>query len=181
MAQCAGGRRLCITKKEYMGMVPPLCEPTDVVCVILGAETSSITRRDDNDGAFSELVRELHVHSITDGETMGKSGRWRSRPLYDSALFMLEFLSFYANSSFNFLLIARFYLLFTLNLFLLLLLSLLIMFLSLRLPSWSYVLSCRPRYWTVMSRLLQFHLFWVYSWSVLDIVSQVTGWEMIAH
>lgn len=65
MAQCAGGRRLCI-KNGYMGMVPPLCETTDV-CSILGAETPYIIPLSRSDGAFYELVGECYVRHIIDG------------------------------------------------------------------------------------------------------------------
>lgn len=70
MAQCAEGRRLCITNRGYMGMVPPRCEPTDVVCIILGAETPYIIRRSgDNDTSY-ELVGECYMHGMMDGEMM---------------------------------------------------------------------------------------------------------------
>lgn len=68
MAQCAGGRRLCITKNGYTGMVPPLYEPTDVVCIILVVKTLNNICRSRDDGAFYDLVGECHVHGIVDGE-----------------------------------------------------------------------------------------------------------------
>jgi hypothetical protein len=42
---CSSGRRLCTTAKGYIGIVPPLSEIGDVVCVISGAQTRFVIRR----------------------------------------------------------------------------------------------------------------------------------------
>lgn len=70
MGRCARHRRFCVTKKGYMGMVPPLCKPTDVVCIIPGAETPYIIRRSSDDDNTYELVGECYVHGMMDGEML---------------------------------------------------------------------------------------------------------------
>lgn len=71
LALCVGGRRFCITNKGYMGMVPPLCKPSDLVCIIMGAETPYIIRRSSNDDDTSyEIVGECYIHGMMDGEML---------------------------------------------------------------------------------------------------------------
>lgn len=67
---CASGRRFCITNKGYMGMVPPLCKPTDVVCIILGALTPYIIRRSSDNETSYEIVGECYMHGMMDGEML---------------------------------------------------------------------------------------------------------------
>ena len=68
MARCSAGRRFCTTRFGYMGMVPPLCKPGDVVCIILGAQTPYIIRRSTDDESTYELVGECYIHGMMDGE-----------------------------------------------------------------------------------------------------------------
>ncbi len=67
----SSGRRFCITKQGYMGLVPPLCKPGDLVYIILGAETPYIVcRRRSADQSTYELLGECYVHGMMDGEML---------------------------------------------------------------------------------------------------------------
>lgn len=53
-------------------MVLPLCEPSDLVCIILEAETPYIIRRrsDNDDNTLYEIVGECYMHGMMDGEML---------------------------------------------------------------------------------------------------------------
>src|SRR5438045_3502759 len=69
------GRMLALIAGGYMGLVPPLTEVGDLVCVFHGAQTPFVLRRCDDsvagqvtDGRDFSLVGECYVHGIMDGE-----------------------------------------------------------------------------------------------------------------
>ncbi len=67
-----GGRKLAITKSGYFAMVPPLAEVGDIICLIYGAQTPFVLRRESNG---LQLVGECYVHGIMDGEIVGDGVR----------------------------------------------------------------------------------------------------------
>lgn len=70
MGRCARDRRFCVTNKGYMGLVPPLCKPTDMVCIIPGAETPYVIRRSSDDNNMYKLVGECYVYGMMDEEML---------------------------------------------------------------------------------------------------------------
>jgi hypothetical protein len=81
----ASGRRFCITKKGFMGWVPPLAEAGDLVCVMGDAETPYVLRKrreksmgdESNESEIRieteeedeyEFVGECYFHGMMDGE-----------------------------------------------------------------------------------------------------------------
>jgi hypothetical protein len=67
-----GRRKFAITKSGYYAVVPPLSEVGDIICLIDGAQTPFVLRRD-ADGL--QLVGECYVHGTMDGEIAGDGVR----------------------------------------------------------------------------------------------------------
>ncbi|KAI0194632.1 heterokaryon incompatibility protein-domain-containing protein [Astrocystis sublimbata] len=71
-------RRLCVTKKGYMGMVPPLTQVGDVVTIVHGGDAPYLVRPE-TDLVVAEkigvlrckLVGECYMHGMMDGEMVG--------------------------------------------------------------------------------------------------------------
>ncbi|KAI0601934.1 heterokaryon incompatibility protein-domain-containing protein [Biscogniauxia sp. FL1348] len=75
-------RRLCLTKNGYIGLVPPLTQVGDRVCILFGGDAPYLIRPDDgsmlNESAESlscQLVGECYIHGIMDGEMMHLAGK----------------------------------------------------------------------------------------------------------
>jgi hypothetical protein len=64
------GRKFCATERRYLGWVPGDAAPRDIVCILLGAETPYILRRDENDSRYYKLVGETYIHGIMQGEAL---------------------------------------------------------------------------------------------------------------
>ncbi|KAK5659754.1 hypothetical protein OQA88_965 [Cercophora sp. LCS_1] len=67
-----GGRRLVVTEKGYLGVVPPLSEEGDSICVFFGASTPTVLREGKEldgrwNGSFT-VVGSCYVHGVMDGE-----------------------------------------------------------------------------------------------------------------
>lgn len=66
------GRRFCVTKDGYMGLVPPGTEEGDVVCIIAGAPTPYLLRRFKHSSSKTfpaelyQLVGECYIHGRMD-------------------------------------------------------------------------------------------------------------------
>ncbi|KAI1633258.1 heterokaryon incompatibility protein-domain-containing protein [Biscogniauxia mediterranea] len=74
-------RRLCLTKNGYIGLVPPLTQVGDRVCILFGGDAPYLIRPEDgdmlNESAKSiscQLVGECYIHGIMDGEMMHLAG-----------------------------------------------------------------------------------------------------------
>ncbi|KAI1824752.1 heterokaryon incompatibility protein-domain-containing protein [Xylaria intraflava] len=70
-------RRLCITKKGYVGLVPPLTRIGDRVAIFYGGDAPYLVRSDTNTGDEDkptvlrcQLVGECYMHGMMDGEMM---------------------------------------------------------------------------------------------------------------
>lgn len=64
-------RRSALLEMGYVGLVPALSRPGDVVCVVLGAHVPFVLReREGGDGGLWELVGEAYVYGIMDGEAL---------------------------------------------------------------------------------------------------------------
>jgi hypothetical protein len=82
---CGLGRRMCITEKGFVGMVPPLTlerddngkREGDVVFLIRGAEVPFVLRPmgKDNGRKRFQLVGEAYIHGFMDGEVMKRDYR----------------------------------------------------------------------------------------------------------
>jgi hypothetical protein len=77
---CAFGRKLCITERGYIGVVPPFSHKGDIIYLVGGAQVPFVFRpvsaperrsKDPLTGVF-ELVGEAYVHGIMDGELHGR-------------------------------------------------------------------------------------------------------------
>lgn len=75
LERCAMGRRLCVTSKGFIGMVPPRTESCDEIALIFGAATPFVIRHPNGrcDGSKGcnlpfLFVGECYVHGIMDGE-----------------------------------------------------------------------------------------------------------------
>ncbi len=74
---CGLGRRMCVTKKGFVGMVPPLTVARDenvtrrgdVVFLVRGADVPFVLRPigEEKDKRF-QLVGEAYIHGVMDGE-----------------------------------------------------------------------------------------------------------------
>ncbi|KAK4218626.1 heterokaryon incompatibility protein-domain-containing protein [Rhypophila decipiens] len=82
-AMCGTGRRFCITRKGYMAMVPPGVEEGDMICILKGVNTPMVLRESKGYGKKPavgvrrrvQLVGEMYVHGMMDGEAMLIPGR----------------------------------------------------------------------------------------------------------
>ncbi|MCJ1233371.1 hypothetical protein MMC14_001327 [Varicellaria rhodocarpa] len=68
MSACIAERRLCVTRKGYMGLVPDDTTEGDVICVFVGADVPFILRRCDDDDY--KLLGDVYVHGIMKGELL---------------------------------------------------------------------------------------------------------------
>lgn len=77
---CGFGRRLCITKRGYIGAAPPFAREGDIIYLIQGAQVPFVLRsaatidpgsNESSSNSF-ELVGEAYVHGIMDGEFYGR-------------------------------------------------------------------------------------------------------------
>jgi len=66
-------RMFAVTKKGYMGLVPPFSEKGDAVCIIPGAQVPFLLRARGGDGKRWQLVGESYFYGMMDGE-MVKGG-----------------------------------------------------------------------------------------------------------
>jgi hypothetical protein len=71
------GRRVCITKKGYLGLVPDYSEKGDIIAVVVGAQTPFVLRPADQaaEGNKYRLVGECYIHGIMDGEALADISR----------------------------------------------------------------------------------------------------------
>jgi hypothetical protein len=69
---CGGDarRKFCVTEKCFIGMVPTITRPGDVVCLIFGSAVPMIMRKCSSGDSY-QLVGEAYVHGIMDGEGVG--------------------------------------------------------------------------------------------------------------
>ena len=58
-------RRLCITKRRCLGLVPAYAVPGDIICVFGGSHVPFVLRPA---GETFQLVGECYVHGIMQGE-----------------------------------------------------------------------------------------------------------------
>jgi len=58
-------RRMILTKKGYLGLVPAETEKGDLVCILLGGDMPFILRPE---GSYYKVVGEAYIHGIMDGE-----------------------------------------------------------------------------------------------------------------
>ncbi|KAI1335731.1 heterokaryon incompatibility protein-domain-containing protein [Xylariaceae sp. FL0016] len=74
-------RRMCLTRKGYVGLVPPLTREGDRVCVLYGGDTPYLVRPEGADGEVEgggwtgaerrcQLVGECYMHGMMDGQMM---------------------------------------------------------------------------------------------------------------
>ncbi|KAI0401289.1 heterokaryon incompatibility protein-domain-containing protein [Xylaria palmicola] len=71
-------RRLCVTKKGYIGLVPPLTRVGDVVSILYGGDAPYLVRPETNLAVGTaigvlrcQLVGECYMHGMMDGEMLG--------------------------------------------------------------------------------------------------------------
>jgi Heterokaryon incompatibility protein (HET) len=65
------GRRFCVTKNRYIGMLPARTQPGDLVCILFGADTPFVIREaaEPNSTLKSyKLVGDCYIHGMMDGE-----------------------------------------------------------------------------------------------------------------
>lgn len=65
-----GKRHFCVTKKGYMGLVPPDSRPGDEIVIILGVRTPMVLRSLDDCNWKFTLVGECYVHDMMNGEML---------------------------------------------------------------------------------------------------------------
>ncbi|PQE04063.1 Heterokaryon incompatibility protein [Rutstroemia sp. NJR-2017a BVV2] len=65
-ASAMKNRRLCITSKKFIGLVPEHAAPGDHVCVFIGGCVPFVIRKQD-EGSF-HMIGECYVHGIMNGE-----------------------------------------------------------------------------------------------------------------
>ncbi len=63
-------RRFCVTRDGYVGIVPPLTEVGDQICIFYGIDTPYTVRQGQSLEKFA-LVGECYIHGMMDGELMG--------------------------------------------------------------------------------------------------------------
>jgi hypothetical protein len=66
---CGSGRRFCVTEKRFIGMVPRVARPGDLVCLLFGSPVPMILRRCPSNDKY-QLVGEAYGHGIMAGEGM---------------------------------------------------------------------------------------------------------------
>ncbi len=65
-------RRLCLTKKGYIGQLPHSAAVDDLICIFLGSCVPHVLRMMD-DKTF-QVVGDAHVHGVMQGEVMRQGG-----------------------------------------------------------------------------------------------------------
>lgn len=60
-------RRMAVSRKGYLGLVPFETELDDLVCVLLGGDMPFILRRQ---GPYFTLIGECYIHGIMNGEVL---------------------------------------------------------------------------------------------------------------
>ena len=74
MSHAAVGRSLLVSALKFMGLTAPETRPGDLICLVLGADTPFVLRRNsDEEGMFDgtySLVGECYVHGLMKGEGM---------------------------------------------------------------------------------------------------------------
>ncbi|GKZ38225.1 hypothetical protein AbraIFM66950_010254 [Aspergillus brasiliensis] len=60
-------RRLMISSKDYIGLVPSRTQEGDLICVLFGCSVPVILRKQDDHYIF---IGECYVHGIMDGEAI---------------------------------------------------------------------------------------------------------------
>jgi len=71
MGLCAVKRRVCVTSRGYLGMVPPRSKVGDSVAIFLGVKTPYVLRKTQSGmKEMFELVGECYVDGMMDGEMM---------------------------------------------------------------------------------------------------------------
>ncbi|KAI1498792.1 heterokaryon incompatibility protein-domain-containing protein [Biscogniauxia marginata] len=75
-------RRMCLTKKGYIGLVPPLTRVGDRVCILFGGDAPYLIRpekgrkiEESTDSLRCQLVGECYMHGMMDGEMMHLAGK----------------------------------------------------------------------------------------------------------
>ena len=77
IATCALGRKLCITSRGYIGLVPPFAEVGDAVFLIRGAQVPFVLRTvegplsSEGSHVLCHLVGEAYVHGLMYGDVVG--------------------------------------------------------------------------------------------------------------
>ena len=66
--QQIGKRRLCITRRGFIGLAPGWASKGDNICVVLGAAVPFVTRKSQNGNDM--LIGECYVHGLMDGEAL---------------------------------------------------------------------------------------------------------------
>ncbi|KAG0649579.1 Heterokaryon incompatibility [Hyphodiscus hymeniophilus] len=69
MGLCAKNRRFCVSRKGFMGMVPPGTREGDLVAILAGAKTPYVLRKEEKGEAY-QLVGECYMDEMMDGEMM---------------------------------------------------------------------------------------------------------------
>lgn len=76
---CSAGRAFCVTKRGYVGMVPPGSEVGDMICILRGLNTPFVLRETKSTGKRRtkrdkkrrvQLVGEAYIHGMMDGEAI---------------------------------------------------------------------------------------------------------------
>jgi len=69
LMRCWAGRRVCITMKGYIGIVPPRSEIGDKIVVFIGMQTPSVLRMGNGNGGMKhQNIGECYVHGLMNGE-----------------------------------------------------------------------------------------------------------------
>jgi hypothetical protein len=72
------GRRVCITRLGYIGLVPPGARLGDEVCLLRGAQVPYVMRKRAGEEGMGPralvLVGEAHLHGVMDGVFLGRDG-----------------------------------------------------------------------------------------------------------
>ena len=68
MSACISERKLCVTRKGYVGLVPDDATEGDVICVVVGGDVPFVLRRCDDD--VYRLLGDCYVHGIMEGEAL---------------------------------------------------------------------------------------------------------------
>ena len=62
------GRRFCVTRNDYVSLVPTCAMKEGEICVFLSNVVSSVLSKDENDSAC--LVGESYIHELMNGEAL---------------------------------------------------------------------------------------------------------------
>lgn len=73
---CGGDTRrtFCVTEKRFIGMVPTITRPGDVVCLLFGSAVPMVMRKCPSGDSY-QLVGEAYIHGVMDGEGVGTDFR----------------------------------------------------------------------------------------------------------